>query len=158
MKAPDHCQETKAVCKDLGNMVCVDNAICYWYCQHQCQEFIDFHKQKKKEKIRKLKQQRKERRAIMAARAELIQICEELGLDSEGLSIEELKDLIRKEVDKRFKKKKRVSADNMSEALLRFITLEFDFIIRDKNGNELDYKGNKVKDGVSKKAKKQEKT
>jgi len=94
----------------------------------------------------------------MAARAELIQICEELGLDSEGLSIEELKDLIRKEVDKRFKKKKRVSADNMSEALLRFITLEFDFIIRDKNGNELDYKGNKVKDGVSKKAKKQEKT
>ncbi len=82
----------------------------------------------------------------MATRPELVEICKELELDYRDLTIEEMKKLIRKEVNKKFKSRKlHFSADKLSKTLLKFMTLEHDFVILDKEGNLLDYKGNIIK-------------
>ena len=146
MRAPKHCTERKFMLKDYGNVVCIDTILCYWYCPSQCQEFVDYCKRRKEEKVRRFKLERKEKKITMAARAELIQICEELGIDSEDMSIEGLTIAIRKKADKMFVKKKKVSADTMSAALKKFLTKEYDFVIKDKGGVEIDHKGNKAKE------------
>lgn len=72
----------------------------------------------------------------MASRPELVQICMELGIDWSNKSIQQMKEEIRKEADKQFSKKRgNVSADNMSDALKMFLTKEYDYIIKDKDGN-----------------------
>ena len=76
----------------------------------------------------------------MASRAELIQMCEELDIEFRDLSSDEMKDLIRKKADKKFSKKKyKISADKLSIALRKFLTLEYDYIILDIGKNQLTY-------------------
>lgn len=76
----------------------------------------------------------------MASRPELIEMCRELGIDYEDMTREEMKMAIRNVVDKRFKSKKiRHSASNLSAILRKFLTLEYDYVIKDKGGKKLDY-------------------
>ena len=77
----------------------------------------------------------------MASRPELREICRELDIDSEGLSIADMKAAIRKEADRRWGKKRQsrsYSADNLSVALKKFLTCEYSFKIRDKEKNIID--------------------
>jgi CRISPR/Cas system-associated protein Cas5 (RAMP superfamily) len=79
----------------------------------------------------------------MATRAELVQCCKELDIDSKGMLIDDMKKVVRVEADKKYNNKRySISADKISETLLKFLVLEYDFKIYDKNGNELnwDYK------------------
>lgn len=76
----------------------------------------------------------------MASRAELINIMKELGLDSEGMLMEEMEEAIRKEADKRWRSKKVLhSADVLSVELRKFLTKEYDYKIFNKDKKELDY-------------------
>ena len=76
----------------------------------------------------------------MAARSELRLICKELEIEDEDLSIEEMKEKIKEIFDKKYNKNKYpVSADQFSSTLLKFVTLEYDYVIEDKNKKELDY-------------------
>lgn len=76
----------------------------------------------------------------MASRQELIEICKELGIEYDGLKVEEMKNAIRQYADKRFDNKPyRISIKDMSKELLKFLTKEHDFKIIDKNENEIDY-------------------
>lgn len=76
----------------------------------------------------------------IASRPELRQICCELGIqDYEDLSIHEMYIVIRKAADKLFanKSKKMRSADVLSPTLKRFLTKEYDFAIKDKEGKKV---------------------
>jgi len=76
----------------------------------------------------------------MASRAELKQICEELKIDCNDSSIEEMKKEIRKEADKIFNdKEKLISADLLSLTMRKFLTKEYDYVIVDKKGKKLEY-------------------
>lgn len=78
----------------------------------------------------------------MATRPELIEMCIELEIDSYGLSSEEMKKEVRRIATKKFgSKRMHFSANKLSETLRKFLTLEYDFVIFDKEGNQLDYKG-----------------
>lgn len=80
----------------------------------------------------------------MASRPELIQIAIELGLWYNKKSITELKKMIKDEADRLLNIKKiKISADNLSSALKKFLTEEYDYVILDKNGNKLNYMGDK---------------
>ena len=77
----------------------------------------------------------------MASRAELVQMCDELGIEWYKLSIEEMKSLIRKEVDIKFKSKAiRHSGDVLSYALKRFLVKEYDYKLFDSKGKEIKLK------------------
>ena len=70
----------------------------------------------------------------MASRSELRIICKELQLEDKDLSIEEMKEKIKEVFDKKYNKNKYpVSADQFSSTLLKFVTLEYDYIIENKN-------------------------
>lgn len=85
----------------------------------------------------------------MATRPEFVEMCIELDIDWQDLTTEEMKQAVRRTADRRFKSKKfRFSASKLSETLRRFLTLEHDFVIFDREGNQLDYKGNIMKRGV----------
>lgn len=74
----------------------------------------------------------------MASRPELVSMAMELGIDWQGLSIEELKSEVRKKSDKLFAGKKfHYSATNISKELRRFLTKEYDFRLYDQNGKEI---------------------
>jgi len=76
----------------------------------------------------------------MASRAELVSMMKEIGRDSDGMSIEDMKEAVRDFADKNIANKKiKISADNLSVSLRKFLTMEADFIIRDKDKKELDY-------------------
>ena len=78
----------------------------------------------------------------MASRPELIEMCKELGIEYEDLTREEMKMAIRNIADKKFKSKKiRHSATKLSETLKKFLTLEYDYVIKDRKGRKLDYRG-----------------
>lgn len=79
----------------------------------------------------------------MTSRAELIQCCVELNLDYRGKTIDEMKVLIRKGADKKLNRRYCVSGNKISIALRKFLSSEYDYRFYDKDGNELDYKGNK---------------
>jgi hypothetical protein len=80
----------------------------------------------------------------MASRPELVECCIELDIDWRGMSIEEMKMLIREAADKKFRSKKiRHSATKLSEALRKFLTEEYDYVIKDRKGKKLDYRGRK---------------
>lgn len=80
----------------------------------------------------------------MASRAELIQMCIELLIDHKGKSIEEMTDLVRKIADKKLNKRYSVSGNKLSLTLRKFLSQEYDYKFFRKNGEELDYKGNKL--------------
>jgi len=74
----------------------------------------------------------------MASRPELVSMCIELGIDWSGMSIEEMKSEIRTTADKIFRSKKiHHSGDKLSYALKRFLTEEYDFIIKDVTGKKI---------------------
>lgn len=84
----------------------------------------------------------------MATRAELRECCRELNeqkiadIDYKDMSIEEMKEAIKNSFDKIYKNssvKRLTSADQFSRNLLKFLTMEYDYVLRDKNGNELNY-------------------
>jgi DNA-binding NtrC family response regulator len=79
----------------------------------------------------------------MASRAELRQACREMRITSTDLTKEEMLIKIREVADKWFKKKwaKFSSADKLSTTLKKILTEEYNFVIRDKEGNELDHLG-----------------
>ena len=77
----------------------------------------------------------------MAARAVLIVVAKELEVEYEGLSIDELSSKLREEVDKRYADKKRyISINNMSPSLIKFLTQESDFVLKDKDNKIISYK------------------
>jgi hypothetical protein len=88
----------------------------------------------------------------MSSRAEMVAICKELDIDSEHMSIDEMDNRIRKEVDKRFNKRSKVGIKDMSEELLKFMTLNYDYVIKDKEGTiyKYDRAFKSIKDGGSK--------
>jgi IMP dehydrogenase/GMP reductase len=74
----------------------------------------------------------------MAARPVLVSIAMELGIDWQGMSIEELKSEIRKVSDKKFQGKRvHYSATNMSEDLKQFLTREYDYRLYNQEGKEV---------------------
>jgi hypothetical protein len=76
----------------------------------------------------------------VASRAELREMCNELLIDSEGLSIIEMKAAVRKEADRRLKSKySKHSADKLSESLRRFLVLEYNYKLRNKEGKVFKY-------------------
>lgn len=126
---------------NYNGILIIDTIICRWYCISQCAEYEVF--------------ERKRKKAKMVSRAELLQICKELGISSEGLSIAKLRIVIRKEADRKFiKEKKKVGADDLSDTLKKFLTLEADWVIRDREGKELDWQGREVKKRRKKRSKK----
>jgi hypothetical protein len=83
--------------------------------------------------VRKLK--------TMATRQELIEICKELKIYYEDLDTESMKDEIRQAFDKKYEKVKyNISPKYLSNTLLKFITLEYDWKLVDRDGNEVSYK------------------
>lgn len=87
----------------------------------------------------------------MASRAELIELCKELEIDSDGLSIEEMTQAIRNAADKRWSKfdirsNKLCPTANKSKDLLKFLTEEYDYSLFDKEGNQVDVDGNILKE------------
>jgi len=70
----------------------------------------------------------------MFTRPELVAICKELNIEEyETLRTEELKKRIRERADELFKKRAKVSIKGMSKSLMRFLTKEFDYVIKNKN-------------------------
>ena len=76
----------------------------------------------------------------MASRAELRICCKELGINSNEMNLEEMKEAIKEEADKRFYRRSRVGIKDLSETLLKFLTLEYDYCIIDKKGKKVSYK------------------
>jgi NH3-dependent NAD+ synthetase len=132
---PEHCVYKKTVYPDG---VYIDTVICYHICERVCDTFIKWYKEEKA-RITSIKKKNKERE--MASRAELIQMCEELEIEYEDMSIDEMAKAVREEADRRFNVKEKVSADDLSDTLKKFLIEEFDYVIRDKEGQELDWQG-----------------
>jgi hypothetical protein len=87
----------------------------------------------------------------MASRAELIELCKELEIDHEGLSISELTNSVRAEADRRWAKydvhnRKLCPTKNKSRDLLKFLTEEYDYSLFDMNGNQVDVDSNIIKE------------
>ncbi len=122
MKLPTHCNRRSVV---FDGVKCIDTVICHYFCQSWCDEYIKFSKKKRIG------------RAKMVSRPELIQICQELEIEHKGVRLKELENIVREEIDKRFKGKK-VSADGFSDTLKKFLTKEFDYVIKDKTGKKLE--------------------
>jgi len=77
----------------------------------------------------------------MASRPELIQCCNELEIDHKGLTIEEMTEEIKKAADYKFARRKVLYGDSdASVTLLKFLTLEYDYYLVDKNGKKVSYK------------------
>ena len=77
----------------------------------------------------------------MASRPELVQCCKELEIDHKGMNIEEMGEAIKKASDKKFSKRSLLFGDaEVSIALLKFLTLEYDYYLVNKDGKKVDYK------------------
>jgi len=77
----------------------------------------------------------------MAARAVLIIIAKELEVEYKGLSIDELASKLREVIEKTYADKKRyISIKNMSPTLIKFLTQEADFVLKDKDNKTISYK------------------
>lgn len=75
----------------------------------------------------------------MASRAELVQMCKELDIESDGMSMAEMDEAIKEEADHRLKSLKiKHSADILSKTLRKFLTNEYNYVIIDASGNLLD--------------------
>lgn len=75
----------------------------------------------------------------MATRVELRQCCDELNIDSNNLSSEEMTEAIRAEFDRLYQNRKaRISPEWFSETLIKFITEEYDWVLVTKDKKEID--------------------
>ena len=81
----------------------------------------------------------------MASRSELVEFMIELEQDPTGKTIEEMIEEVKKIADRKFNKKYRVSWNNALEGLRYFLMNEYDYIMKDKDGNLVDYKGRRIK-------------
>lgn len=64
-----------------------------------------------------------------------------MDINHDGLSIDEMKEAIRAKADKEFAYKKfPISIKEMSTAMLKFLTQEYDFVIKNKDGKEVTVK------------------
>lgn len=69
----------------------------------------------------------------MVTRPELIELAKELSVDFKDLSLKELKEYVNEKADKLFGNRKIPhSADNISERLLKYLTEEYDYILKYK--------------------------
>ena len=74
-------------------------------------------------------------------------MAKELEIDYEDLSIAEMDEEVRKEIDRKFNKKKLLIGNTgKSEVLLRFMNESYDFYFYNKDGDEVNYKGEKKED------------
>lgn len=80
----------------------------------------------------------------MASRPELVQMCKELDIDSDGLSIDEMDTEVREEIDRRFDKSIMIGNSGLSKTLLRFMSEEYDYYFYNEEGQEVNYKGEEV--------------
>ena len=75
----------------------------------------------------------------MASRPELVTMMKELELDSKGLTIEQMMEAVRAEADVRWADKDyKIGADELSNTLKHFLVNEYDFVIKDKDGNIIE--------------------
>jgi len=79
----------------------------------------------------------------MASRAELVAICKELNINCEDMAIEEMDEIVRKEIDKQFNISIMIGNIGKSETLLRFMEEEYDYKFYNEDNEEVDYKGRK---------------
>ncbi len=80
----------------------------------------------------------------MASRAELVQMCIELGIEYEDMDIDEMTDTIQTIADVKFHRSYHVGIKDMSDTLLKFLTEEYDYIIKYKDGSLYNYKKEKI--------------
>ena len=77
----------------------------------------------------------------MASRAELVQMCKELQIKCDG-SIEEMANFVRDEANLKLNKSyRKVGNSEWSETLLKFLSQEYDYVFRNEDGKEVNYKG-----------------
>ena len=79
----------------------------------------------------------------MASRAELVQMCLELDIDHEDLNTEEMTEQIQTITDVKFNRTYHIGIKNISDTLLKFLTEEYDYIIKSKDGSLYNYKKEK---------------
>jgi hypothetical protein len=80
------------------------------------------------------------RKSNMASRAELVQICKELEIENDGMSMSDMDKAIKSIADQRFKSKKiHHSADILSKTLRKFLTNEYQYVILNVLGENLDH-------------------
>jgi len=75
----------------------------------------------------------------MASRPELVLMCKELEIECTNMNKDEMIDAIREEADKRFNHNILISADNLSKTLKAFLTNQYDYVIKDKDGKKLKF-------------------
>jgi hypothetical protein len=73
-------------------------------------------------------------------------MCLELEVEHDGLDIEEMSYAVKTEADKRLNKTFNVGIKDLSETLIKFLTEEYDYLIKDKEGNIYNYKFEKEKE------------
>ena len=76
----------------------------------------------------------------MASLPELRNLCTELGIESEGLLIDEMKQQLRETFDEVYKTRSMTGSSQFSKEMIKFITEEYDYLLRDKDGNRKYYK------------------
>uniref|UniRef100_A0A6M3JFX2 Uncharacterized protein n=1 Tax=viral metagenome TaxID=1070528 RepID=A0A6M3JFX2_9ZZZZ len=80
----------------------------------------------------------------MASLAELRQCCEELKIDCSEMTREDMENEIRTAFDKKYGRlKSYISIDKFSKTLLQFIIEEYDWVLKNKDGEVValtDYK------------------
>ena len=81
----------------------------------------------------------------MASRPELVEMQIELGLDPTNKSIEEMTEEVKIAADKKFDKKRKISWNWVSDTLRQFMLNEYDYVMKDKDKNLVDYKGRRIK-------------
>jgi len=81
----------------------------------------------------------------MASRPELVEMQIELGLDPTNKSIEEMTEEVKIAADKKFDKKRKISWNWVSDTLRQFMINEYDYVMKDKDKNLVDYKGRRIK-------------
>lgn len=76
----------------------------------------------------------------MASRAELIQIADELEVKEiiENMTIEEMTEELKQQIDKKYNKKYPISPDDLSDTILKFMVEEYDYVLMDEEGNYFD--------------------
>ncbi len=80
----------------------------------------------------------------MASRPELVQMCLELGLEHKDKFIEEMTVAVKLAADAKFDKTFNISIEDISDTLLKFLIMEYDYIIRSKDGTIYNYKKEKI--------------
>ena len=81
----------------------------------------------------------------MESRPELVHICKELEIDSKDMLIEDMNKAIREKIDELYNIKTiLIGNTGKSGTLLYYMTQEYDYICKDKDGNLVDYKGRRL--------------